>query len=54
MTLAHRGRARGGARARGGHARARARARHAALGGGRGHLQGRLNLSSMHMVAWLE
>ena len=48
MISAHRGRARGGARARG--ARARARARHAALGAGRGHLQGHANLSNMPAV----
>ena len=54
---AHRGRARGGARARGGRARARARARarRAALGAGRGHLQGNAVISNMHevMCLWL-
>ena len=49
MASAHHGRARGGARARGG----RARAHHAALGAGRGHLQGCATLSNMHMVTWL-
>ena len=50
MAVAHRGRACGGARARG--ARARARARHAALGAGRDHLQGRATLSNMPVVSW--
>ena len=51
MVCAHHGRARGGARARGG--RARGHARRAALGAGRGHLQGCATLSNMHMVTWL-
>ena len=53
MAQAHHGRAHGGARARGGHVRARAR--RAALGAGRGHLQGHATLSNMHevMCLWL-
>ena len=51
MSSAHHGRARGGARAHG--ARARARAHRAALGAGRGHLQGCATLNDMHMMTWL-
>ena len=49
IASAHHGRARGGARTRGG--RARARAHRAGLGAGRGHLQGRAILSNMHWMA---